>query len=83
MMIVYTPEMNEPRPTESIADAEYFYGKYYVNTALELSGRGIEKCDRFDSFGRRQPTETTYAMTKKAFEKFSAANNVTVCVHLD
>lgn len=79
---IYYPEMNEQKPADSVAEYEYIYGKYYVNTALELSGRGIKKVD-LDLIGNKTNGESTYEMTRKAFEAFKENHNVVHCALLD
>lgn len=70
---LYTPEMGQRTPETNMEARLSWYGKhYYVDTPLELKGRGITKED--DPCwvkGSRQQIEgwKTYRVTKKAFEK--------------
>ena len=69
---LYTPEMGQRKP-ETIMEAQLsYYGKhYYVNTPLELKGRGITEQSANWIPGTRKQIEgwRSYRVTKRAFEK--------------
>lgn len=69
---LYTPEMGERKP-ETVMEAQLsHYGKhYYINTPLELKGRGITELEAYWHEGSKKQQEGwhSYRVTKKAFEK--------------
>ena len=83
----YTPEMGQEKPEGCQMEAGLcYYGKHYwVDTPLELKGRGITElptnwvkgCDK-DLEGWR-----SYRVTKKAFEKLKETYIISMECHLD
>ncbi len=68
----YTPEMGDRKPDVKMEATLSHYGKhYYVDTPIELKGRGITELDPCWHEGCKKQVEgwRSYRVTIKAFEK--------------
>ncbi len=68
----YTPEMGERKPDVKMEATLSIYGKhYYVDTPIELKGRGITEIDPCWHEGCKKQIEgwRSYRVTIEAFEK--------------
>ncbi len=68
----YTPEMGDRKPDVKMKATLCHYGKhYYVDTPIELKGRGITELDPCWHEGCKKQVEgwRSYRVTKRAFEK--------------
>lgn len=79
MTITYTPEMHEKKtPFAAMESRLSWYGKhYYVDTTLELKGRGITK-ESTDKNGKH-----TYKVTVNAYKKLESEYTIAMCTYLD
>lgn len=71
----YYPELGERRPEVKMEASLGYYGThYYVDTPLDLKGRGIVPQDAHWVPGCQKAVEgwKSYRVTKKAFEKLKA-----------
>ena len=70
----YTPEMGQRKPEVKMEASLSYYGKhYFVDTPLELKGRGITEIENWRS----------YRVTKAAFEKLKAQYPISMECCLD
>lgn len=78
MTITYTPEMNQKKtPFAAMESRMSFYGThYYVDTALEIKGRGITKIST--NSGKH-----TYKVTVNAYKKLESEYTIAMCSYLD
>ena len=85
----YTPEMGQRKVSCQLEATLGHYGKhYYVNTPLELKGRGITYLDTFKSHqltqaGQRKVGWHSYRVTVNAFSKLKEAYSVSREMLLD
>lgn len=79
MTICYTPEMNQKKtPFAAMESRPSYYGThYFVDTALDLKGRGITK-ESTDKNGVH-----TYKVTKNAYKKLESEYTIAMCAYLD
>ena len=71
----YYPELGERKPEVKMEASLGYYGAhYYVDTPLDLKGRGITPLDASWVPGCQKEVEgwKSYRVTKKAFEKLKA-----------
>ena len=71
----YYPELGERKPEVKMEASLGYYGAhYYVDTPLDLKGRGITLLDASWVPGCQKEVEgwKSYRVTKKAFEKLKA-----------
>lgn len=71
----YYPELGERKPEVKMEASLGYYGShYYVDTPLDLKGRGITLLDSCWVPGCQKEVEgwKSYRVTKKAFEKLKA-----------
>ena len=71
----YYPELGERKPEVKMEASLGYYGThYYVDTPLDLKGRGITPLDASWVPGCQKEVEgwKSYRVTKKAFEKLKA-----------
>jgi len=82
----YTPEMGDRKPEVKMEASLGWYGKhYYVDTPLELKGRGIVEQPANWVEGCRKQVEGwhSYRVTLKAFEKLKAQYPISMECFLD
>lgn len=83
----YTPEMGQKKPEGCQMEASRaYYGKhYFVDTPLELKGRGITEIEAHWGAGCRKQIENwkTYRVTKNAFEKLKTQYTISMKCCLD
>lgn len=82
----YTPEMGEEKPNCQIEASLSYYGKhYFVNTPLELKGRGITEVEAHWVEGCQKAIENwkCYKLTKLAFKKLTEKYPVSMECCLD
>lgn len=83
----YTPEMGQKKPEgcQMEASHSYYGGHYFVDTPLELKGRGITEIEAHWVKGCRKQIENwkTYRVTKKAFEKLKEQYTISMECCLD
>lgn len=85
----YTPEMGEGKPECQIEARRSYYGKHmYIDTPLELKGRGIAFIKRYDEkdFSKLDDHRVgwnSYMVTNKAFEKLREKYSVSIECCLD
>ena len=69
----YTPEMGQKKSEGCQIEAQHSYygGHYFIDTPLELKGRGITQIDAHwvDGCEKQIKNRKCYRVTKKAFEK--------------
>lgn len=83
---LYTPEMNQRKPaTKMEASLSYYGTHYFVDTPLELKGRGITEIPANWAPGTDKAAEgwRTYQVTKRAFEKLKAEHSISMACYLD
>lgn len=82
----YTPEMGQEKPEcQMEASRAYYGGHYFVDTPLELKGRGITPVDTCWTKGCKKQIENwkCYRVTRKAFEKLQEQYTISMEVLLD
>lgn len=83
----YTPEMGQKQPEGCQMEAGLcYYGKHYwVDTPLELKGRGITELEAHWIEGCKKQVENwkSYRVTKKAFEKLKEQYTISMECCLD
>lgn len=82
----YTTEMGERKPEVKMEASLSYYGKhYFVDTPLELKGRGITEIEAHWVDGCQKQIENwrTYRVTKAAFEKLKAQYPISMECLLD
>lgn len=83
----YTPEMGQQKPEGCQMEAGLcYYGKHYwVNTPLELKGRGITENSPNWAKGSKKDLEgwRSYTVTIRAFEKLKEKYSISMECHLD
>jgi len=83
---VYYPELGDRRPEVKMEASLGYYGThYYVDTPLDLKGRGIVKLDASWVPGCQKDVEgwKSYRVTKKAFAKLQAQYPIAMEAVLD
>lgn len=83
----YTPEMGQQKPIGCQMEAGLSYGggHYWVDTPLELKGRGIRQNETHWVNGSRKQLENwkSYTVTRKAFEKLREMYAISMEMCLD
>lgn len=82
----YTPELNERRPETKMRARLAHYGKhYFVDTPIELKGRGITEKAAHWADGCKEQIEgwRCYLVTARAFEKLTAQYPISMKLYLD
>lgn len=88
-LCTYTPEMGDSKPICQIEAQLAYYGKhYYLDTPLDLNGRGIRfqkryKASDFTDANDRRVGWNQYYVTKRAFEKLKETYSVSMETYLD
>lgn len=85
---IYTPEMGEEKPDCQIDASLGHYGThYYLDTPLELKGRGITFLKKYEAKDFCRPSHkigwNQYRVTNKAFEKIKKSYSVSMKSLLD
>lgn len=83
---VYHPELGERKPAVKMRASLSWYGThYFIDTPIELKGRGIVQEDAHWCEGTQEAREgwKTYRVTKKAFEKLKEQYPISMECHLD
>ena len=81
-----TPEMGQRKPEVKMEASLSYYGKhYFVDTPLELKGRGITEIEAHWIDGCQKKIENwrSYRVTKAAFEKLKAQYPISMECCLD
>lgn len=85
----YTPEMGQRKPNCQIRAQLGHYGEhYYIDTPMELKGRGIRHLKQYTSNDLTGPAQYMvgwhqYKVTVNAFEKLQQAHSVSMECLLD
>ena len=85
----YTPEMGQSRPDCQMEARRAYYGNhFFVDTPLELKGRGIKLLRTYGQNDFCQPNDhrigwNEYQVTKRAFEKLKQQYSISQEVCLD
>lgn len=85
----YCPEMNEQKPVAQMESQLSYDGKYYyIDTTLELKGRGITfiktyKSSDLTSFGQRKVGWHSYKVTRNAYKQLESQYSISREVLLD
>lgn len=83
----YTPEMGQKKPEgcQMEASHSYYCGYYFIDTPLEIKGRGITPVETCWVDGCKKQLENwkTYRVTKKAFEKLKEQYTISMECCLD
>lgn len=82
----YTPEMGQQKPDcQMEASHSYYGGHYFIDTPLELKGRGITPVDAHWVDGCKKQLENwkCYRVTKRAFEKLKEQYSISMECCLD
>lgn len=72
---IYTPEMGQGRPECQMEATRAYYGKhYYIETPIELKGRGITFCEKLQADNLYKSSQykagwNRYKVTDLAYEK--------------
>ena len=80
----YTPEMGQQKPECQMEASLAYYGKhYFVDTPIELKGRGITLLRQYEEKdfctpGNHKVGWYEYCVTKKAFEKLKAEYSISM-----
>lgn len=80
----YTPEMGQQKPECQMEASLAYYGKhYFVDTPIELKGRGITLLRKYEEKdfctpGNHKVGWYEYCVTKKAFEKLKAEYSISM-----
>ena len=76
----YWPEMGDKKPEAQIEATMSCYGAahWYLDTPLELKGRGVKYMGQHPSDGRNR-----YVVTARAFEKIKEQYSVSQVCYLD
>ena len=80
----YTPEMGQQKPECQMEASLAYYGKhYFVDTPIELKGRGITLLRQYEEKDFCTPGDHKvgwyeYCVTKKAFEKLKAEYSISM-----
>lgn len=80
----YTPEMGQQKPECQMEASLAYYGKhYFVDTPIELKGRGITLLRKYEEKdfctpGNHKVGWHEYCVTKKAFEKLKAEYSISM-----
>ena len=80
----YTPEMGQQKPECQMEASLAYYGKhYFVDTPIELKGRGIMLLRQYEEKDFCTPGDHKvgwyeYCVTKKAFEKLKAEYSISM-----
>lgn len=80
----YTPEMGQQKPECQMEASLAYYGKhYFVDTPIELKGRGITLLRKYEEKDFCTPGDHKvgwyeYCVTKKAFEKLKAEYSISM-----
>lgn len=82
----YTPEMGQTKPVcQMEAGHSYYGGHYWVDTPIELKGRGITPIEAHWVEGCKKHIENwkSYRVTKRAFEKLKEQYSISMECCLD
>lgn len=82
----YTPEMGQQKPDcQMEAQHSYYGGHYYIDTPIELKGRGITPVEAHWIDGCKKQIENwkCYRVTKNAFEKLKEQYTISMECCLD
>lgn len=82
----YTPEMGQQKPDcQMEASHSHYGGHYFVDTPLELKGRGITPVETHWIDGCKKQVENwkSYRVTNKAFEKLKEQYTISIECCLD
>ena len=82
----YTPEMGQQKPDCQMEASLSYYGKhYYINTPLNLKGRGITQIEANWRKGCRKQIENwkCYRVTKATYEKLKEQYTISMECCLD
>lgn len=85
----YTPEMGQQKPECQMEASLAYYGKhYFVDTPIELKGRGITLLRQYEEKdfctpGNHKVGWYEYRVTKKAFEKLKTEYSISMECLLD
>lgn len=85
-VLCYYPELGERKPDVKMEASLGWYGKhYYINTPIELKGRGIVEESACWTKGSQKDIEDwkSYRVTKKAFEKLKEQYPISMERYLD
>ena len=83
---VYHPELGERKPEVKMEASLGWYGKhYFVDTPLQLKGRGIVEQEAHWTPGSERQREgwKSYRVTLRAFEKLKAKYPISMAAYLD
>ena len=85
----YTPEMGQEKPDcQMEASRSYYGGYYYIDTPLEIKGRGITFLRKYESkhfvhSDNYKVGWNEYRVTELAFEKLEKQYTISMQVNLD
>ena len=85
----YTPEMGQKKPVCQMEASRSYYGKHmYIDTPLELKGRGITFLKKYESkeltaYGQYKVGWNHYQVTNRAFEKLKEQYTISMECLLD
>ena len=82
----YYPELGDRKPAVKMEASLSFYGThYFIDTPIELKGRGIVEESACWTKGSQKDVEgwKTYRVTKKAFEKLKEQYPISMERYLD
>lgn len=83
----FTPEMGQSRPECQMEASRAYYGKHmYIDTPLELKGRGITFLKQYkpgDLYDSRKDGWNLYQVTNLAFEKLKKQYTISMECFLD
>lgn len=86
---IYTPEMGQEKPVCQMEASRGYYGKHmYIDTPLELKGRGITFLKKYESkeltaSGQYKVGWNEYQVTNRAFEKLKEQYTISMECLLD
>ncbi len=86
---VYTPEMGQSRPDcQMEAKHSYYGGHYYIETPMELKGRGITFCEKLQAGNLYKSSQykagwNRYKVTRLAYEKLEKQYSISMECLLD
>lgn len=82
----YTPEMGQEKPDCQMEAGHCYDGKHYwVDTPIELKGRGITplECHWIEGCKKQVEKWKSYRVTRKAFEKLKEQYTISMELNLD